>query len=48
MDVAAVVCWGEGGPLNVEDIEVEPPKSDEVRVKMLYASICHTDVLCST
>ncbi|KAJ0079003.1 hypothetical protein Patl1_23711 [Pistacia atlantica] len=43
----AVVCWGEGEPLKVEDIEVEPPKSDEVRVKMLYASICHTDLLCS-
>ncbi|XP_021899732.1 alcohol dehydrogenase-like 1 [Carica papaya] len=42
----AVVCWGRGGDvIKVEDIKVEPPKSNEVRVKMLYASICHTDLL---
>lgn len=44
---AAVVCWGEGEPWKVEEIQVEPPKATEVRVKMLYASICHTDVLSS-
>ncbi|KAH9706801.1 alcohol dehydrogenase-like 2 [Citrus sinensis] len=43
----AVVCWGLGEPLKVEEIQVEPPKSTEVRVKMLYASVCHTDILCS-
>ncbi|KAJ4720931.1 Alcohol dehydrogenase-like [Melia azedarach] len=42
----AVVCWGEGEPLKIEEIQVEPPKSTEVRVKMLYASLCHTDILC--
>uniref|UniRef100_A0A2N9FDD1 Enoyl reductase (ER) domain-containing protein n=1 Tax=Fagus sylvatica TaxID=28930 RepID=A0A2N9FDD1_FAGSY len=41
----AVVCWGMGGPVKVEEIQVEPPKSFEVRVKMLYASVCHTDVI---
>ena len=44
-NVAAVVCWGMGGPVKVEEIQVEPPKSFEVRVKMLYASVCHTDVI---
>ncbi|GAY43247.1 hypothetical protein CUMW_073020 [Citrus unshiu] len=44
---AAVVCWGEGEPWKVEEIQVEPPKATEVRFKMLYASICHTDVLSS-
>ncbi|KAL0317848.1 UNVERIFIED_CONTAM: CYP enzymes assisting alcohol dehydrogenase [Sesamum angustifolium] len=29
----------------VEEIQVEGPKSGEVRVRMLFASICHTDVL---
>ncbi|KAK9272938.1 hypothetical protein L1049_003317 [Liquidambar formosana] len=43
----AAVCWGWGGPVKVEEIQVEPPKSSEVRVKMLYASVCHTDILCT-
>ncbi|KAK9191203.1 hypothetical protein WN943_019814 [Citrus x changshan-huyou] len=47
MTCKAVVCWGEGEPWKVEEIQVEPPKATEVRFKMLYASICHTDVLSS-
>ncbi|CAN6569803.1 unnamed protein product [Malus baccata var. baccata] len=43
----AVVCWGVGEAWKVEEIEVEPPKRSEVRVKMLYASLCHTDILIS-
>ncbi|GLT36860.1 hypothetical protein SLA2020_112100 [Shorea laevis] len=41
----AVVCWGANEPFKVEEIQVEPPKSSEIRVKMLYASVCHTDLL---
>lgn len=41
------MCWGHGEPVKIEDIQVEPPKSSEIRVKMLYASLCHTDILCS-
>lgn len=44
---AAVVCWGIGEAGKVEEIQVEPPKASEVRVKMLYASLCHTDILIS-
>ncbi|KAL5834673.1 hypothetical protein ACOSQ4_014170 [Xanthoceras sorbifolium] len=44
----AVVCWGEDEAWKLEEIQVEPPKSREVRVKLLYASVCHTDILCST
>ncbi|XP_050223842.1 8-hydroxygeraniol oxidoreductase-like isoform X2 [Mercurialis annua] len=43
----AAVCWGDGEELKVENIQVDPPKSSEVRLKMLYASFCHTDILCS-
>ena len=32
----AAVCWGAGEPLKIEEIEVEPPRSHEVRVKILY------------
>ncbi|KAG6714573.1 hypothetical protein I3842_05G208300 [Carya illinoinensis] len=41
----ALVCWGIGEALKVEEIEIDPPKSSEVRVKILYASVCHTDLL---
>ncbi|KAK8690117.1 hypothetical protein V6N13_088818 [Hibiscus sabdariffa] len=44
-DVAGIVSWGKGEALKVEEIQVEAPKSFEVRLKMLYASVCHTDVL---
>ncbi|ONI25954.1 hypothetical protein PRUPE_2G328800, partial [Prunus persica] len=43
----AVVCWGIGEAGKVEEIQVEPPKASEVRVKMLNASLCHTDILIS-
>lgn len=32
----AAVCWGRGEPLKVEDVEVAPPKTHEVRIKILY------------
>ncbi|XVF42876.1 hypothetical protein PTKIN_Ptkin01aG0400900 [Pterospermum kingtungense] len=41
----AIVSWGKDEPLKVEEIQVAAPKSSEVRVKMLYASVCHTDIL---
>ncbi|XVE90394.1 hypothetical protein DITRI_Ditri20bG0074200 [Diplodiscus trichospermus] len=44
----AIVCWGKEEPLKVEEIQVDPPKSSEVRVKMLCSSVCHTDILSTT
>ena len=32
----AAVCWGAGEPLKVEDVEVEPPRAHEVRIKILH------------
>ncbi|XP_059307618.1 8-hydroxygeraniol oxidoreductase-like [Lycium ferocissimum] len=43
----AAVVWKEGERLKMEEIRVDPPKSNEVRIKMLFASLCHTDILCS-
>ncbi|KAJ9558622.1 hypothetical protein OSB04_013236 [Centaurea solstitialis] len=43
---AAAVVRELGGPVTVEEIKVDPPKASEVRIKMLCASICHTDILC--
>ncbi|KAL0307631.1 UNVERIFIED_CONTAM: 8-hydroxygeraniol oxidoreductase [Sesamum angustifolium] len=42
----AAVIRKPGEPLQVEEIQVDPPKSSEVRIKMLCASMCHTDILC--
>lgn len=39
----AAVCWGPGDPLKIEEVEVAPPKAHEVRIKILYTGICHTD-----
>ncbi|XP_043724953.1 CYP enzymes assisting alcohol dehydrogenase-like isoform X2 [Telopea speciosissima] len=41
----AAVCWGAEELLRMEEIEVEAPRLSEVRLKMLFASVCHTDLL---
>ncbi|KAG5539385.1 hypothetical protein RHGRI_019805 [Rhododendron griersonianum] len=40
----AAVAWGPGQPLVIEDVCVDPPQKMEVRVKILFTSICHTDL----
>jgi alcohol dehydrogenase class-P len=40
----AAVAWEAGKPLVMEEVEVAPPQADEVRVKILYTALCHTDV----
>ncbi|KAI3795917.1 hypothetical protein L1987_38578 [Smallanthus sonchifolius] len=42
----AAVIWELGGQVKVEEVKVDPPQAGEIRIKMLCASICHTDVLC--
>jgi len=41
----AAVCWGAGEPLKLEDVEVEPPRAHEVRIKILYTGklLLHID-----
>lgn len=39
----AAVAWAANKPLTIETITVDPPKAGEVRVKILYTSVCHTD-----
>ncbi|KAK9896925.1 S-glutathione dehydrogenase-like protein [Cystobasidium minutum MCA 4210] len=39
----AAVAWEAGKPLSIEDVEVAPPKAGEVRIKILYSGLCHTD-----
>ncbi|CAI0549239.1 unnamed protein product [Linum tenue] len=40
----AAICRNPGEALVVEEIEVEPPKAWEVRLKILCTSLCHSDV----
>ncbi|KHJ87246.1 S-(hydroxymethyl)glutathione dehydrogenase/class III alcohol dehydrogenase [Oesophagostomum dentatum] len=40
----AAVAWQAKGPLTIETVEVAPPQAHEVRVKILYTALCHTDI----
>lgn len=39
----AAVAYEAGKPLTVEEIIVEPPRAHEVRIKIEYTAVCHTD-----
>ena len=40
----AAVAWEAGKPLVIEEVEVAPPQAHEVRLKILFTALCHTDV----
>lgn len=40
----AAVCRAAGEPLAIEEIVVDPPKSYEVRIRIVCTSLCHSDV----
>ena len=44
LGVAAAVAWEAGKPLVIEEVEVAPPQKMEVRMKILYTSLCRTDI----
>ncbi|KAM8909735.1 all-trans-retinol dehydrogenase [NAD(+)] ADH4-like [Spinachia spinachia] len=39
----AAVAWGPGKPLTLEEVQVAPPKTHEVRIKVMATGVCHTD-----
>ncbi|KAK7857980.1 alcohol dehydrogenase class-3 [Quercus suber] len=39
----AAVAWEPNKPLVIEDVQVAPPQSGEVRIKILFTALCHTD-----
>ncbi|KAJ6956744.1 hypothetical protein NC652_007720 [Populus alba x Populus x berolinensis] len=39
----AAVAWEANKPLVIEEVQVAPPQAGEVRVKILFAALCHTD-----
>jgi S-(hydroxymethyl)glutathione dehydrogenase/alcohol dehydrogenase len=40
----AAVCYENGKPLVVEEIDIDPPKRGEVKVRMAATAICHSDI----
>ena len=40
----AAVCYEFGKPLVVEEVNIDPPKVGEVKVKMAATAICHSDI----
>uniref|UniRef100_A0A915MSI8 Alcohol dehydrogenase n=1 Tax=Meloidogyne javanica TaxID=6303 RepID=A0A915MSI8_MELJA len=40
----AAIAWEANKPLSIEEIEVSPPQKGEVRIKICYSAICHTDI----
>jgi NDMA-dependent alcohol dehydrogenase len=43
MTTRAAVCVGLNEPWKTEEIEIDPPADREIRVKMVYAGMCHSD-----
>ena len=39
----AAVAYDAKKPLSVEEITVDAPKAHEVRIKIEYTAVCHTD-----
>jgi Zn-dependent alcohol dehydrogenase len=44
MKCRAAVAYGPNKPMSVEDIYVDPPKSGEIRVKIIGSGICRSDL----
>jgi S-(hydroxymethyl)glutathione dehydrogenase/alcohol dehydrogenase len=44
MKMKAAVMTGVGKPLEIKEVELDPPKSDEVLVKILATAVCHSDL----
>jgi aryl-alcohol dehydrogenase len=42
--IRAAVLRKKGGPLQIESIEMEGPREDEVLVRIVASGICHTDI----
>ncbi|KAF5207952.1 alcohol dehydrogenase [Thalictrum thalictroides] len=40
----AAVAWGAGEALVMEEVEVDPPNSMEIRIKVVCTSLCRSDV----
>ncbi|MQA84361.1 MAG: alcohol dehydrogenase catalytic domain-containing protein [Streptosporangiales bacterium] len=44
MKITAAVAWRAGAPLEIEEVELDEPRDDEILVRVAAAGICHTDM----
>ncbi len=40
----AAVCYEYGKPMVIEDVDIDPPQENEVKVKVYACGVCHTDI----
>lgn len=40
----AAIAWEANKPLSVEDVRVAPPRAGELRVRVAFTGLCHTDM----
>jgi len=45
MKITAAVARERGAPLTIEELDLDPLRADEVRVRMVGAGVCHTDAV---
>ncbi|WP_261566033.1 NDMA-dependent alcohol dehydrogenase [Frankia gtarii] len=43
MRTRAAIAWEIGKPWSVEEVELDPPKSGEIRVRLAASGLCHSD-----
>ena len=44
MKMKAAVMTKVGAPLEIREVELDPPKANEVLVKILATAVCHSDL----
>jgi S-(hydroxymethyl)glutathione dehydrogenase/alcohol dehydrogenase len=40
----AAVCYESGKPLVIEEVDIDPPRTGEVKVKLAATAVCHSDI----
>jgi S-(hydroxymethyl)glutathione dehydrogenase/alcohol dehydrogenase len=40
----AAICYERNQPVRIEDVELDPPRRDEVRVRIAATGVCHSDL----
>jgi aryl-alcohol dehydrogenase len=40
----AAIVWEQGGPFVIDEVHLSPMRPDEVRVRLVAAGMCHTDL----
>ena len=44
MQITAALTYAPDAPFEIQDVELDDPRDDEILVRMVAAGICHTDL----